>query len=171
MGQLTEIGCIEVRLHGDTALMSTFAEVIVLALDADKVMEPLTRGDEERTWKGVFVPIQSQWVGSFGIGWATEFEKMRTRSGLLKHLESLPWPRPESVQVLIHDQDDECFGLWMLHDGKLVEIALPRTQRFHNPGPPDHDCPPCPGYLLRTDQGRTLPEQTPEELRDQRPAW
>ena len=81
--------------------MSRFAEVVVLALDADEVMEPLTRDDKGRTWRGRFVPIQSQWIGSFGIGWATEFERMRSRSGLLKHLESLPWPRPESVQVLI----------------------------------------------------------------------
>lgn len=151
--------------------MSRFAEVIVLALDADSVMEPLTRDDEERTWRGRFEPIQSQWVGSFGIGWATEFERMRSRSGLLKHLEPLPWPRPESVQVLIHDQDDDCFGLWMIHDGKLVEVPLPRTQRFYEPAPPNEEFPPDPGYLLRTDQGRDMPEQTPEEHRDPRPAW
>jgi len=73
--------------------MSRNAEVVVLALYADEVMEPLTRGDVERSWRGAFVPIQgSQWIGSFGIGWATEFERMRSRSGLLKHLESLPWP-------------------------------------------------------------------------------
>lgn len=152
--------------------MSRFAEVIVLALDADEVMEPLTRDDAERTWRGRFVPIQSQWIGSFGSGWATEFERMRPRSGLLKHLESLAWPRPESVQVLIHDQDDDCFGLWMIHDGKLVEVPLPHTQRFHAPAPPtDQSYPPDPGCLLRTDQGRTLPEQTPIEHRDPRPAW
>ena len=28
---------------------------------------------------------------------------MRPRDGLLRHLESLPWPWPESVQVLIRD--------------------------------------------------------------------
>ncbi|MGP4084439.1 hypothetical protein [Streptomyces sp. KR55] len=151
--------------------MSRFAEVIVLALDAQDVMEPLTRDDETRTWRGRFEPIQSQWVGSFGIGWATEFERMRSRTGLLRHLESLAWPRPESVQVLIHDQDDDCFGLWMIHDGRLVEIPLPRTERFHLPAPQNDDYPPDPGYLLRTDQGRSLPEQTPSGLRDPRPTW
>jgi len=151
--------------------MSRNAEVIVLALYADEVMEPLTHDDGDRTWRGRFVPIQSQWVGSFGFGWATEFEKMRSRAGLLEHLESVPWPHPGSVQVLIHDQDDECFGLWMLHDSKLVEIALPHTQRFHQPAPRNEDFPPDPGYLLRTDQGHILPEQTPEELRDRRPSW
>ncbi|MEV0436081.1 hypothetical protein [Nocardia sp. NPDC050413] len=41
--------------------MSRFAEVIVLALDACEVMEPLTRDDESRSWRGRFVPIDSQW--------------------------------------------------------------------------------------------------------------
>jgi hypothetical protein len=97
--------------------------------------------------------------------------RIRTRSGLLKHLESLPWPRPESVQVLLHDEEDDCFGLWMIHDGRLVEIPLPRTQRFHDPAPPHQEYPPHPGYLWRTDQGRDLPEQAANELRDPRPAW
>ncbi|MFE7213600.1 hypothetical protein ACFY0A_21670 [Streptomyces sp. NPDC001698] len=89
----------------------------------------------------------------------------------MKHLESLPWPRPESVQVLIHDQDDDCFGLWMIHDGKLVEVPLPRTQRFHDPAPPDEEYPPSPGVLWRTDTHSDLPEQTPKDRRDPRPAW
>lgn len=143
----------------------------MLALHADEVMEPLTRDDEERSWRGRFEPIQSQWGDSFAYGWAMEFARMRPRAGLLKHLESLPWPLPESVQVLIHDEEDDCFGLWMIHDGRLVEIPLPRTERFHNPAPPNEDFPPSPGYLLRTDLGRDLPEQTPSDLRDSRPAW
>ncbi|UGQ11628.1 hypothetical protein LO772_33460 [Yinghuangia sp. ASG 101] len=151
--------------------MSRFAEVVVLALDADEVMEPLTRDDPARTWYGRFVPIESQWGGSFGCGWAVEFERMRNRTGLLRHLESLPWPRPGSVQVLIHDQDDDCFGLWMLRDGRLVEVPLPHTQRIHPPAPPHDDDPPDPGYLVRTDQGRPLPAQTPPDRRDPRPAW
>ncbi|MDT6987362.1 hypothetical protein ACFSUJ_24745 [Streptomyces lusitanus] len=151
--------------------MSTFAEVVVLALNAHEVMEPLTREDRTRSWQGRFVPIESQWGRSFGLGWAVEFERMRTRSGLLRHLESLPWPCPNSVQVLIHDQDDDCFGLWMMHDGKLVEVPLPRTQRFHLPAPPTDEFPPSPGYLLRTDEDRELPEQTPPDRRDPRPAW
>lgn len=151
--------------------MSRFAEVVVLALDAQEVMEPLTREDEARTWRGRFVPVQSQWIGSFENGWATEFERMRSRSGLLKHLESLPWPRPESVQVLIHDQDDDCFGLWMIHGGKLVEIRLPRTERFYDPAPPDDEFPPDPGTLRRTDTHAKLPTQTPKDRRDPRSAW
>ncbi|WP_431951339.1 hypothetical protein [Nocardia lijiangensis] len=152
--------------------MSRFAEVIVLALDAHDVMDPLTREDESRSWRGRFVPIESQWAGSFGIGWATEFERMRPRTGLFAHLESLPWPRPESVQVLIHDEEDDCFGLWMLEEGKLVEVALPRARRYHMPAPPTDEFPPCPGILVRADRiGHDQIRQTPEAERDQRPAW
>jgi hypothetical protein len=155
--------------------MSRNAEVIVLALDAHEVMEPLTRDDAARSWRGRFAPIHSPWGGPWGatflFGWAAEFVRMRSRSGLLAHLESLSWPRPESVQVLIHDEEDDCFGLWMIHDGKLMEVELPRTQRFHDPAPANHDDPPSPGYLFRTDQGRPVPQQTAQEFRDDRPAW
>lgn len=48
--------------------MSGFAEVVVLALHTHEVMEPLTRDDPERTWRGRFVPIQSQLGTSFGAG-------------------------------------------------------------------------------------------------------
>lgn len=153
--------------------MSRDAEVIALARWADEVMEPLTRDDSERTWQGRFLPIAGQW--GYEFGWALEFEKMRARKGLLKHLESLPWPWPwpcpHTVQVLLRDQDDDCFGLWMFQDGKLVEVAIPRTERFHEPAPPDEDFEPDPGVLLRTDQGRDLPDQTPAALRDTRPPW
>lgn len=152
--------------------MSRFAEVIVLALDAHAVMAPLTSDDSARSWGGRFVPIAGEWGSdSFEAGWAAQFERMSTRTGLLAHLESLDWPRPESVQVLIHDEDDDCFGLWMMHEGRLVEVALPHTRRFHEPAPHSHAHPPRPGTLWRTDQGRVLPPPVPPEHRDPRPAW
>lgn len=91
--------------------MSRDAEVIVLARWSDEVMEPLTQDDPERMWRGRFVPITGQW--GYKFGWALEFEKLRARKGVLRHLESLPWPHPHTVQVLLRDQDDDCFGLWM----------------------------------------------------------
>ncbi|WP_406277324.1 hypothetical protein [Embleya sp. NBC_00896] len=48
---------------------------------------------------------------------------------------------------------------------------ISRTQRFHRPAPPHEEFEPDPGMLLRTDLGSDLPEQTPEEHRDPRPAW
>ncbi|WP_436848765.1 hypothetical protein [Streptomyces asoensis] len=149
--------------------MSRDAEVIVLARGADEVMEPLAQEDLERTWRGRFMPIAGHW--GYEFGWALELEKVRARKGLLKHLESLPWPRPETVQVLLRDQDDDCFGLWMFHGDRLVEVPIARTERFHQPAPPDEDFEPDPGMLLRTDQGTALPDQTPEALRDTRPPW
>ncbi|MFF8401080.1 hypothetical protein ACF06P_05525 [Streptomyces sp. NPDC015684] len=150
--------------------MSRAADVIVLAPYSEEVMEPLTRQDPERSWRGRFEPVQGQ-DGGFGYGWALEFDKAHGRSGLLADLEALSWPNPLRVQVLIRDQDDDCFGLWMFHDDKLVEVPLPRTERFHEPAPPTDEFVPSPGILLRTDTHQRLPKQTPPELRDPRPAW
>ncbi|WP_369824248.1 hypothetical protein [Kitasatospora sp. Root187] len=146
------------RGHGKRrySSMSRNAEVIVLALWAEEVMEPLTRRDPERTWRGTFAPL-----GGSIYGWFVEFDHVRPRSGLLKYLESLPWPKPESVQVLIHDEEDDCFGLWMLHDGRLVEVPIPRTRRAYWSGPPNEEYPPDPGILRRTDCGAI---NWPEEI-------
>ncbi|MHA6761856.1 N-acetyltransferase family protein [Streptacidiphilus sp. PAMC 29251] len=107
--------------------MSRIAQVIVLAADADEVMEPLTRPDESRSWGGHFERLDQP----IDWGWVIEFYRVRSRSGLLRHLESLAWPHPASVQVLIRDEEDDCFGLWMMRDGELVEIALPGHRRLH----------------------------------------
>lgn len=104
--------------------MSRNAEVVVIAADAAAVMEPLTRPDDSREWHQCFQPIGAGILDA----WAVEFWRHNWH-GLLAHLESLPWPNPHSVQVLIHDEEDHCFGLWMLYDGKLVEVPLPRTRR------------------------------------------
>ncbi len=122
--------------------MSRIADVIVLAQQADEVMEPLTREDDTRTWRGTFYEMSPG--GNWGFGWGAEFVRMHSRSGLLKHLESLPWPRPETVQVLIHDEEDDCFGLWMIHDGRLVEIPLPRTRRPTGAGRTTRNTLPIP---------------------------
>jgi hypothetical protein len=114
--------------------MSRFAEVVVLADEANEVMYPLTQeNDGTRPWNNLFVPIESQWPGSFGRGWAAEFTHRHHWAGLLEYLQSLAWPRPETVQILVHDEGDDCFGLWMIFDGDLVEVPLPRTKREVNP--------------------------------------
>jgi hypothetical protein len=118
--------------------MSRFAEVIVLARDAEKVMEPLTRPDTQREWHQCFIRVDDSVFAGTGNGsqecyaWVIQFTRHNWR-GLLAHLESLPWPDAHSVQVLVHDEEDDCFGLWMLHDGKLTEIPLPRTSRHLAP--------------------------------------
>ncbi|MEU4333967.1 hypothetical protein AB0F59_05005 [Micromonospora lupini] len=139
--------------------MSRFSEVVVLAADAHEVMAQLTReNDGTRPWSGVFVPIESQWPGTFGRGWAAEFTHRRHWTHLLDYLQSLPWPRPETVQVLIHDEEDDCFGLWMMYDGALLEVPLPRTERYvaHDPWTGKESTETS--YLCRTDVGLSLPD-------------
>ncbi|WP_327122079.1 hypothetical protein OG206_32105 [Streptomyces sp. NBC_01341] len=114
--------------------MSRYAEVIVLARRAEEVMEPLTRPDEDREWHQCFTRVDDYVFAGLGVrseecyAWVIQFIR-HNWTGLLAHLESLPWPYPWSVQVMIRDEDDDCFGLWMLYDGKLVEVPLPHTRR------------------------------------------
>lgn len=147
--------------------MSRNAQVIVLAMYEDEAMEPLTRFDEARTWSGRFIPIEDWFTG----GWAIEFVRWRGRYGVLRDLESLPWNRPQCVQVLLHDEEDDCFALWMFRDGVLVEVGIPGTQRFHAPVPEWKKTEPHPGVLLRIDQGEVELRHSPEHVQDPRLAW
>ncbi|MFI5966419.1 hypothetical protein ACIA8J_30205 [Streptomyces asoensis] len=147
--------------------MSRFAQVIVLAPYSGEVMQPLTQPDHSRSWEGQFEQLDL-----FTGVWVIEFERVRPRSGLLRHLESLAWPYPESVQVLIHDEDDDCFGLWMMCDGVLAEQPVPGHRRVHGPVlPPDEylPCPPSPGVLVRA--GTPVLAGHSAERHDKRPAW
>ncbi|MEO3978631.1 hypothetical protein [Streptomyces sp. CAU 1734] len=85
--------------------------------------------DPSRTWYGRFVPVRAD-LGPLGHGWAGESPGLGDRSGPLRHPESLPWRRPETGQVLSHDEEDHCSGLWMRRGGGLVEVPLPGTERF-----------------------------------------
>ncbi|MEJ8640208.1 hypothetical protein [Streptomyces sp. MS2.AVA.5] len=97
-------------------------------------MDPLTLPDDSREWHQCFTRIDAgMFEGSRGptdecYAWVIQFIR-RNWTGLLTHLESLPWPNPHSVQVLTRDEDDDCFGLWMMYDGRLTEVPLPRTTR------------------------------------------
>ncbi|MBT2366285.1 hypothetical protein J7E88_13440 [Streptomyces sp. ISL-10] len=149
--------------------MSRMAQVLVLAQYEDEVMEPLTRSDEARTWRGSFERIPNWFVG----GWYLEFNRESQRRGVLADLEALPWNRPECVQVMLHDEDDDCFGLWMFQDGALVEVSIPRTQRVHVPPPSWWDDSPLPGSLWRTDgpDAEALPTHSPEHEQDPKLSW
>ncbi|MFG3532479.1 hypothetical protein ACGF8B_38080 [Streptomyces sp. NPDC047917] len=145
------------------------AQVLVLARYEDEVMEPLMRVDETRTWRGCFEQIPDWFVG----GWYLEFFRESQRRGVLADLEALPWNNPECVQVMLHDEDDDCFGLWMFQDGALVEVSIPSTQRVHTPPPPWWGDSPRPGYLRRTDgPGAEAPSpHSPEHEQDPRLCW
>ncbi|MFE6913986.1 hypothetical protein [Streptomyces rubiginosohelvolus] len=150
--------------------MSRMAQVLVLARYEDEVMEPLTRVDEGRVWRGCFERIPDWFVG----GWYLEFFREGQRRGILADLEALPWNNPECVQVMLHDEDDDCFGLWMFHEGVLVEVPISRTRRIHPPPPPWWDDSPRAGYLQRTDgpgAKEALLRHSPEHEQDPRLCW
>ncbi|MFF3453497.1 hypothetical protein ACFYXH_04030 [Streptomyces sp. NPDC002730] len=149
--------------------MSRMAQVLVLARYEDEVMEPLTRPDEARTWRGSFEQIPGWFVG----GWYLEFYRESQRRGVLADLEALPWNQPECVQVMLHDEDDDCFGLWMFQDGALAEVPIPRTQRVHVTPPPWRSDSPDPGCLWRTDRpdAGKWPAHSPEHEQDPRLSW
>lgn len=117
------------------AAMSRYTEVIVLARDSEEVMEPLTQRDENRQWHGYFTRVDegmfdgSRMPSEECYAWVVQFLRHKNWKGLMAHLESLPWPKPWSVQILVRDEDDDCFGMWMLYDGQLVEVPIPRTRR------------------------------------------
>ncbi|MFC5785365.1 MULTISPECIES: hypothetical protein [Streptomyces] len=119
--------------------MSRYVGVVVIARGAREVMAPLTRPDDDRAWHQCFTPVE---VG-MSDAWTVEFVR-HNWDGLLPHLEALAWPRPETVQVPIGGEDDDCFGLWMMYGGRLVEVPLPHTLR-HQDG---YD---FTGWLTRTD--------------------
>ncbi|MCX4539282.1 hypothetical protein [Streptomyces sp. NBC_01565] len=142
------------------------AQIIVMAAYEDEVMEPLTRYDDTRTWHGKFKKITDWFVG----GWYIEFSRSNGRSGVLSDLESLPWNQPQRVQVMLHDEDDDCFALWMFRDGVLKEIPIPGTRRIYDARYPPGDHPD-PGVLWHTDAYEELPVHAPEHEQDPRLSW
>ncbi len=119
--------------------MSSISSVIVLSawMSDLEVMEPLTRRDDSRQWRGAFTCItdgdpSDLWVGN-GKGpecqvWVGAFNHLN-RPALLADLESLPWEDPAGLQVLINWNDEETFGLWMFKEGRLREVPLPGWTR------------------------------------------
>ncbi len=49
---------------------------------------------------------------------------------VLAHIASMPWQKPESVQVLVCDQEDPYFRLYMIRGGEMRQFA---------PAPPPDD--------------------------------
>ncbi|WP_331738205.1 hypothetical protein [Embleya sp. NBC_00896] len=115
--------------------MSRDAEIIVLARDAEAVMEHLTTDEFAQEWGGhKFFPIDNEMFRAMKSGsklcymWIIQFTRQNWY-GIFEYLQGIEWPDPHSVQVLVRDQDDDCFGLWMIFNGKLTEVTLPATER------------------------------------------
>lgn len=47
---------------------------------------------------------------------------------VVRHVERMPWAYPEFLQLLIRDQEDVFFRLWMFRFGRLVELTPPHPQ-------------------------------------------
>jgi hypothetical protein len=70
---------------------------------------------EKNLWGGDKYPECTIWAGAFNhfdIGL------------MLKHLESLAWEEPDFVQVMVKEQDEETFKVYMFDNGKL-SLILP----------------------------------------------
>ncbi|UGT52376.1 hypothetical protein [Nocardia asteroides] len=110
---------------------------MVIARDASAVMEHLTLPDPDREWHQCFTPVDDSLFEGTRNGssdcylWVIQFYR-HNWWGLLKHLEGLDWPDPYSVQVMIRDEEDHIFGMWMILDGCLKEIPLCRAERVPN---------------------------------------
>src|SRR5262249_27595034 len=77
--------------RGEVCDVSRFAEVIVIARDAEQIMEPLTRPDGNREWHQCFKPVYDRYFGAPNLRdstacfmWVIEFYRMNWR-GLLSH--------------------------------------------------------------------------------------
>jgi hypothetical protein len=61
-------------------------------------------------------PHDDVWLGTGrNLGW----------DDLLVSMAALPWRHPGYVQVLVRDQDDAVYGLWVLRDGRFAEARQP----------------------------------------------
>lgn len=47
---------------------------------------------------------------------------------VVRHVESMPWAYPEFLQLLIQDQEEGFFRLWMYRAGRMVELTPPPRQ-------------------------------------------
>jgi hypothetical protein len=77
-------------------------------------------------WGGPKNPEHPVWAGT--LNWADV-------PAVLAHIASMPWQRPESVQVFVCDQEDPYFRLYMIRGGEMRQFA---------PAPPPDDAGQLP---------------------------
>ncbi|MFD7855262.1 hypothetical protein ACFV6B_13385 [Streptomyces microflavus] len=131
--------------------MSDFTDVILLfSYLEDSVLQhiisldPLDAGLHPSGFKRVTGDQQlGHWGGTprgaEGHILAGTFNHLNTGQ-LRSTLQQLPWKCPHSVQLLLHNENDALFGMWILLDGHWLEVPIPRTTRR-----------PADGHLHRTD--------------------
>ena len=119
--------------------MSVVTNVLVVTVSwfDRETMEPLTKQDDARDWRGAFTSVTDDermdlWIHDGKAPecqvWVGAFNHLN-RPALLADLESLRWDEPAGVKVLINYNDEETFGLWMFNNGRLQEMPLPGWHR------------------------------------------
>ena len=66
-------------------------------------------------WAGRKQPISDLWAG------VLDFVDI---DGVLDHIRNVAWSEPDAVQVLVRDEDDPWYRLYMLRDRHLHQLAL-----------------------------------------------
>lgn len=73
---------------------------------------------------------------------------------------------------VIHDEEDDCFGPWMMQKGVLTEVPLPGHRRFYTAAPATDEFPPEPGLLWRLETAKSVaPGRILTARQDRRPVW
>ncbi|WP_392748968.1 hypothetical protein [Streptomyces sp. LN590] len=132
--------------------MSDFTDVLLLFSGLeDDAMEYLVGLDlrEQGVGGGDLKRVSADhpsghWGGHVGAechAVAGTFNRLDTET-LRRRLRAAPWKCPHDVQLLLHNENDVLFGLWMLLDGQWAEVQLPRTERAASRGQLQRtDCP------------------------------
>ncbi|MFD6655141.1 hypothetical protein ACFWEB_08265 [Streptomyces parvus] len=131
--------------------MSNFTDVVLLfSYLEDAVMEEIVRIDPFLTGlhpRGLKRVSGDEQLGHWGG--TPRGAECHVVAGTFNHLDAeelrrtlraLPWRCPHAVQLLVHNENDAVFGMWMLLDGDWTEVSLPRTMRQE-----------AGGHLQRTD--------------------
>lgn len=81
-------------------------------------LQPLTR-PESSQWGGWKHPECEVWAGTLNHA---DLDALRQR------MFATPWREPNAVQLLVMDQQELFFRLWMIRDGELRQFAPPHPR-------------------------------------------
>jgi hypothetical protein len=93
-------------------------------------------------WPGTKVRECSVWLGVLNHA---DLEKVRAR------FAAMPWQVPNAVQLMLMDQEECFFRLWMIRDGQLYQVPLPGPYEDEDEFWPRHVHERLDRLLRRTD--------------------
>lgn len=95
-----------------------------LILTAD--LDDWARADELNEWLDEHA--SARWGAGRDVDTDTLTWRIRNLAdvgAVVRHAERMPWAHPEFLQLLIKDQEEVFFRLWMFRGGRLVEMTPP----------------------------------------------